>query len=147
VPIHSDRRFRFDAARPAVWQALGQVDRYQQWWPWLRSFDADGFAEGETWRCVVKPPLPYSVAFSITLISVVDQESATARLSGDIVGTAEITVSDDREGCVLRLVSDLTAIGGPARLVDRFVPLVASAGHHWVLDQGIRQFRDNAFGG
>lgn len=147
MAIHSDRRFRFDATRPEVWDALARVDRYRCWWPWLHRFDGERLASGETWRCLVKPPLPYRVSFSITVTDVVEHQSASARLAGDIVGTATITAADDGAGCLLRLVSDLTAIGGPARHIGRFAPWLAATGHDWILDQGIRQFRAHALDG
>ena len=90
---------------------------------------------------MVKPQLPYTLEFTIRLDDVVDESSAHARLSGDIDGWAELTLSDESEGSALRLRSELTAKGGPARWVDALVPPLARRGHDWVLDNGIRQFR------
>jgi hypothetical protein len=144
--VHSDRSWRFDAPPDVVWAAISDVDRYQQWWPWLRRFDAAAFATGERWRCTIKPQLPYQLRFDIVLEAVVDGESAAARLDGDLSGRAHLSLVADAagDGCSLRLVSDLDAVGGPARMVSRFAPGLASAGHDWVLDRGIRQFRSHA---
>ena len=71
MEVRSDRRFRFDAAPPAFWAAIGSVDDYPRWWPWLRSFEARALAPGDEWRCTVKPPLPYVVRFTIHLDEVV----------------------------------------------------------------------------
>ena len=65
MEVRSERRFEFDAAPPALWAALGSVDDYPRWWPWLRRFEARALAPGEEWRCTVKPPLPYVVRFAI----------------------------------------------------------------------------------
>lgn len=145
VDIGSDRRYRFVASRPAVWAALTRVDDYPGWWPWLREFDGDVFATGARWRCVVSPPLPYTVRFELHLLDVVAPESVDARIEGDITGHAHLELTDDGAGCELRLVSELTAVRGAAEFVSRFVPPLASFGHHWVLDNGARQFRDAAF--
>ena len=139
--IRSDRHYDFAVSRDELWEALTQVDRYRAWWPWLRSFDGDTFAAGERWRCVVKPQLPYTLEFAIELDEVADELSAHARLSGDIDGWAELTLTDEGTGSQLRLESELTARSGPARWLDAVAPPLARRGHDWILDNGIRQFR------
>ena len=141
VGVRSDRRYLFSAPRRDVWDALTQVDEYRTWWPWLRRFDGRQFLPGERWRCEVKPQLPYTLEFEIVLDEVCDAESAHASLSGDIAGWAALTLSDDGRGSALQLRSDLTARSGPARWVDAVAPPLARRGHDWVLDNGIRQFR------
>ena len=139
--MQSDRSYRFHVDRASVWSALTDVERYPRWWPWLRRFDGEAFAVGERWCCVVSPPLPYSLRFELVLEEVLDREAASARLDGDIAGAARLTLRDVPGGCELRLVSDLAARGGMARLVDRVLPGLAARGHDWVLDDGIRRFR------
>ena len=139
--IRSDRHYRFTAPRREVWSALTQVDQYQTWWPWLRSFDGRRFAAGVAWECVVKPQLPYTLEFVIVLDAVREEAGARAALTGDIEGMAELTLTDEGTGSALRLQSDLTARSGPARWLDAIAPPVARRGHDWILDNGIRQFR------
>ena len=141
VSVRSDRRYRFGVSRPELWQQLTRVDRYPEWWPWLRSFDGRAFAAGERWQCVVKPQLPYTLEFVIALEDVAEAASARARLSGDIEGWAELTLGDEGAGSALRLQSELTARSGPARWFGTLAPPLAKRGHDWVLDNGIRQFR------
>ena len=142
--IHSDRRYRFDQPGADVWDALTRVEHYRDWWPWLREFDGVGFAAGQRWHCIVKPPLPYALRFEIALTEVVAPQRARAELAGDIAGVAEITVDDATGGSVLTLVSDLTGKSGVVGLVDRLARPLASFGHDWVIDNGIRQFRARA---
>ena len=113
MSVRSDRRYRFPASRRELWDALTEVDRYRTWWPWLRSFDGHVFAAGESWRCTVKPQLPYTLEFVIALDEVKAAESARARLTGDLDGWAELSLHDDGHGSQLRLRSDLTARSGP----------------------------------
>lgn len=145
MDIHSDRRFHFDADRDAVWAAFMRTDRYKDWWPWLREFDGTAFRQGDRWRCVVNPPLPYRLRFTVVLTEVVQSSVVSARIDGDITGIAEITTSDTDTGCELRLISDLSAARGPLRLVARLMRPAATYGHDWVLDTGARQFRNFAF--
>jgi uncharacterized protein YndB with AHSA1/START domain len=141
VAVRSDRRYRFAVPSREVWQAFTQVDQYRGWWPWLRHFDGAAFGAGERWECVVKAQLPYTLEFTIVLDDVVDATSAHARLRGDIDGWAELTLTDEGDRSQLRLRSELTARGGPARWLDAVAPPLARRGHDWVLDNGIRQFR------
>lgn len=139
--VRSDRQYRFRSPRRDVWDAFTQVDQYRTWWPWLRSFDGREFAEGARWECIVKPQLPYTLEFVIVLDEVREEADAHASLTGDIEGTAALTLTADGAGSALRLQSDLTARSGPARWLDSVAPPLARRGHDWILDNGIRQFR------
>ncbi|NND74237.1 MAG: hypothetical protein HKN44_04450 [Ilumatobacter sp.] len=139
--IASEHLVRFAASRAEVWAALTRTDRYRSWWPWLRDFDGRGFDEGERWQCAVRPPLPYTLRFAITLTEVVTHEFVGARLDGDIVGHAQLGLHDAEHGCVLELVSDLHAAGGVAGFVGRYIPPLARFGHDWVIENGAQQFR------
>jgi hypothetical protein len=146
VTIRSDRRYHLGAGRAEVWSRLTRVDRYQSWWPWLEQFDGCAFASGATWQCVVKPQLPYRLRFEITLEDVVEGRRADARLQGDIRGGAQLVLVDSSDGCDLTLRSELEAVHGAARTLVRWMPWVASRGHDWVIDTGLRQFRTSALG-
>jgi uncharacterized protein YndB with AHSA1/START domain len=142
--IRSDRTWTFAVPRDELWTAITQTGEYRRWWPWLRSFRANGFDEGDVWRCLVQPPVPWWVRFTITLDEVTLGERAVARVGGDIKGTAELTLADDGKGSSARLVSDLA----PASLVLQAAAFAARPlavwGHDWVLDQGAAQFSRRA---
>ena len=144
VRLRSDRHYRFDLAPDLFWERLTDVATYPQWWPWLRDFDGTTLATGAVWRCTVQPPLPYRVRFEVHLDEVVPERVVGATVTGEIVGTAGLTITPVDGGCTARLVADL----GPDRLALRalslaFRPLVRF-GHNWVLDTGARQFADRA---
>lgn len=144
MDIVSDRRFRFDIERASVWAAITRIDRYRECWPWLHGFDGTTFSEGVRWRCVVKPPLPYTLHFEVILIEVVDYDLVRARIEGDITGWAQLTAIDRDFGSEFRLISELSPASGALRLMTRLAPPVAAFGHDWVLDTGVRQFRNIA---
>lgn len=139
--VCSDRRLGFETDRSTVWSAITDIERYQEWWPWLRSFDADAFEAGSRWRCRVKPPMPYTLRFEIVLTEVVPEERARATIEGDISGRAELTAHDRGTACELRLVSDLHASHVALRIFGWLARPVAVRGHDWVLDTGAQQFR------
>lgn len=144
MDIHSDRRFRFDIERASVWASITRTDQYREWWPWLKGFDGSAFSEGASWRCVVKPPLPYALHFAVDLVEVIDHELVRARIEGDITGWAQLTAIDHDVGSEFRLISELSPANGALRLIARVARPVAAFGHDWVLDTGARQFRTGA---
>jgi hypothetical protein len=145
VEIRSDRRFRFDDDRASFWAAITRIERYRQWWPWLLEFEGSAFSEGVRWRCVVKPPLPYTLHFDVILVEVDDHNVVRARVEGDITGWAQLIAVDQEVGCEVRLISELSPASGALRRIARFARPVATFGHNWVLDAGARQFRSVAF--
>lgn len=144
MELASDRRYRFDAAVESVWTALADTAAYRRWWPWLTAFDGQRLAAGEAWRCAVRPPLGYTVRFTIGLVDVVRPTWVTARVTGEIRGTARIELAPSGDGSVLRLTSTL-APGNPAfALLAAIARPIVRRGHDWVLDTGARQFAARA---
>jgi hypothetical protein len=141
VDVRSDRRFGFESERASVWAAIARVDRYQEWWPWLHDFDGAALRVGERWRCVIRPPLPYTLRFDVLLVEVVDHQLVRARVEGDITGWARLTAIDRGAGCEVRLMSALSPANRTLRVVARVARPVATFGHDWVLDTGAREFR------
>lgn len=142
--MRSDRRHRFDADRATVWDAIGNVDDYQRWWPWLRTFEAEALEEDQTWRCTIRPPLPYELSLDVTLERVERPHRVDARVGGDLTGSARLDLGPVGDGCEIRLRSVLSPRRGMLRTVADWAPWIARRGHDWVLDTGLRQFRERA---
>ena len=145
APFRSDRAWRFDVDCDDLWERIAAVGEYQEWWPWLRFFEpGDGLVTGSRWFCEVSPPLPYVVRFEIRLDRVEAGQMVESTVSGDIVGTARLTVDTGGDGTRARLVSALR----PANPLLRGFGIVARTlierGHDWILDEGRRQFVERA---
>lgn len=143
--VRSDRRYPFAVNADELWATIAEVDRYRAWWPWLRRLDAGGLAVGERWICVVQPPLPYAVRFTLTIEHVEQPYLVVARVTGDIGGTARLDIAEDGAGCVARLRSELSPSHRALQVVARVASPVVRFGHDWVLDTGARQFAARAF--
>lgn len=144
MDVRSDRSFRFEAAPADVWSAISSLEDYRVWWPWLREFDATALDVGDRWRCVVRPPLPYVLRFSVVLTAVVPGERIDAGVEGDIEGVASVTLRSHGDGTEVRLVSALAPRHALLRRIMGLTPWLARFGHDWVLDTGLRQFRRRA---
>jgi hypothetical protein len=145
VEVRSDRRYRFPVDTATLWKAMTDVDAYRSWWPWLVGFDGATFEAGEAWACVVRPPLPYSLRFTLTLDVVEAPTRAEATVGGDIVGSARLSLRElDDGGSVARLESLLSPANPVLRRIARFARPLVRFGHDWVLDTGASQFRREA---
>jgi uncharacterized protein YndB with AHSA1/START domain len=138
--ISTEHRYDLPVSRDVVWELISDVDRYKEWWSWLRIFDAQGLVASDEWRCEVQPPLPYPVRFRVQLDEVVAPQSVRARIGGDVIGTAVLTLEETATGCTACLVSSLAPGNATLRLVSRLAAPIARFGHDWVLDSGARQF-------
>ena len=63
-----------------------------------------------------------------------------ARIDGDIIGTARVTLRERDGGCEIRLTSTLSPRGRAVRIMADLARPLARKGHDWVLDTGARQF-------
>jgi hypothetical protein len=142
VQLASDRRYSFAVDVEQLWAAVADIDRYPLVWPWLRRFDARGLIAGDTWRCVVRPPLPYSVRFTIELDQVVGPSHVTATIAGDIAGVARLDLEPTADGSAIHLTSTLAPNGRAFAIFATLMRPVVSRGHDWVLDTGAAQFAD-----
>jgi len=138
--ITTEHRYELPVGRDIVWALICDVDAYRQWWSWLRKFDAASLGVDEEWRCEVQPPLPYPVRFRVVIDHVSAPAEVRARVEGDVVGTATLTLEESDEGCIALLASSLAPGNSTLRLVSRLASPVARFGHDWVLNSGARQF-------
>jgi uncharacterized protein YndB with AHSA1/START domain len=140
--IASDRSYRFAADPEELWDRIAAVEDFSTWWPWLRRFDGRALAPGDRWRCTVQPPLPYSLSFTIAIREVEPARRVAATISGEVQGTAELTIEPhDEGGCTARLQSRLAPQSRFLQGIALVARPVVSLGHDWVLDTGARQFR------
>jgi uncharacterized protein YndB with AHSA1/START domain len=147
APFRSERQAAFAEPPEVVWAALSDVGAYRRWWPWLTELDAAGFEAGATWRCRVRPPLPYSLRFTVTLEEVDGPSYAVATVAGDIEGHASLDLAGRADGGTdLRLASVLQSSNASLRLLADLGPPIVRFGHDWILDTGLRQFRRRALG-
>ena len=138
--LKTDRLYLFPFGPDELWERISQVAEFPRWWPWLRRFEGDGLRTGDVWKCRVRPPVPYSVRFTVTIDEVLTERSVTARISGDIIGTASLGIEAEASGCRVRLVADLAPEKKPLRALSIAARPVVRFGHNWVLNTGARQF-------
>lgn len=146
MTITTDTEFAFTAAPATVCAALADTSRYQSWWPWLTEFEAGDLHEGARWRCAVRSPIGVTLRFEIRIDEViVDGTSALdvrAMLSGDIVGTAAITVREQGASSSVRFVATLSPKARLLSAVSKLAPPLARKAHDHVVRAAAHEFRD-----
>ena len=141
MELRSEREYRIDRSPEQVWAAIGRVDAFQTWWPWLRRFEAVGLEAGDRWDCTIRPPLPYALRLRVLIEEAIEPSTVVASVSGDIAGRAVLRLEPVSPGCSIRLTSTLAPARQPLRAIAACTPWLARYGHDWVLDTGFEQFR------
>jgi hypothetical protein len=147
APFRYDRRFELTVEPAILWRALEQTDRYVDWWSWLHTFEGGGLRQGDTARCVVRAPLPYSLRFDVHVEDVVPMTRVVTRIDGDLVGPASLEIATTDGGCEARLLWDLelrAPVLRPFAVVTR--PAMQWA-HDRVVDVGFTEFKRRALDG
>jgi hypothetical protein len=152
MQIRSDRRYRFEVERSVLWKEIAEPRNYTEWWPWLRGLDADALTPGVRWRCIIQPPLPYTLRVDVDITEVIEGEAVSADVSGDLRGHARISLGDAggrvSDGfaanghCEARVVSSLVPSSRAMGVAAWLVAPVARWGHDWVLSTGARQLQE-----
>jgi hypothetical protein len=139
-------RYELPLGPEDVWSIISSVHQYRSWWPWLRQFEGGGLSVGDEWRCVVQPPVPYLVRFRVVIEQVEPPMRVRAKVLGDVVGNAELTLEkvgaglNGDAGSMAVLHSSLAPGNTALAIVSRFAAPIARFGHDWVLDSAARQF-------
>jgi uncharacterized protein YndB with AHSA1/START domain len=147
APFRFDRSWSFDVPPEELWAALTATDRYRSWWPWLRRFDTGGamLEEGTVARCTVRAPLPYALDFTVTVLQAEPGRSLVTEVRGDLDGPARLEITSSPPGGSTASLIWMVELRAP---VLRAASVVARPlmewGHDWVVDNGVRQFRDKA---
>lgn len=147
APFRYDRRFELTVEPATLWSALEQTDRYADWWSWLHTFEGGGLRAGDTARCVVRAPLPYSLRFDVHVEEVVPMTRVVTRIKGDLVGPAHLEIAPTDLGCEARLLWELELrdpVLRPLAIVTR--PAMQWA-HDRVVDVGFAEFQRRALDG
>jgi hypothetical protein len=144
VEVRTDRVQRVALEASVLREVLGRTDRYRAWWPWLLRFDGTELAEGEAWRCVVAPPLPYVVRFRV-LLDEVGERRVAARVDGDIEGEASVDLAPAGAAWTeLHLRSRLAASAPLLRAIGVLAGPLARFGHDRVVAASLQRLATHA---
>jgi carbon monoxide dehydrogenase subunit G len=139
-----DRTFDFAVSRDALWDVLNDTDRYPQWWPWLRSFDAAGLTPGTVAMCAVRAPLPYTLEFRVHIVGVEAGRSIDTRVTGDLEGPARLEIGGVDGASTARLTWSVELCLPFLSAASRVARPMLVWAHDRVVSTGVGQFREHA---
>lgn len=138
----TDRTRPLDETSDLVWASLEDVGAYRSWWPWLRRFEADALVAGACWLARIRIPMPWDLRLELRLDRVEAPRRVEATVTGDVAGTAAVTVEAHGHASVIRLESALVPRHRLLRAVNRVLPSVSRRLHDRVVDSAFEQFAD-----
>lgn len=103
--------------------------------------------EATTSTCVVRAPVPYSLRFEVTILSIVPERLVDTRVSGDLAGQARLDLAAHSDGSEARLSWALEVREPLLRAGAWAARPLMEWGHNWIIESGVRQFRRKALGG
>lgn len=133
----------FALSPSALWTEFEDVERFESWWSWLGDLKLEPrtLATGSVMTFAIETPLPYRMQCRVEMTDVVEAESITARVSGDLQGWATLQLYPEGAGTrvVLRWALEPTQL--PLRLLVRAArPLIVRT-KDWAVDHALSVFR------
>jgi hypothetical protein len=144
APVFTHRReYGFALPPERLWARIGEVDRFEGWWPWLSEFrlEGSGLEEGAVLRGVVSPPLPYRMRLRIELGPCRPPHDIDATVRGDLTGTARLRIRPGGEGSVVAVDWTIEVRQPVMRLAARLGRPLLQWGHDRVVEATVASFR------
>ena len=134
---------RFDASPEELWRELGRVDRFEEWWPWMREVTLDGAAlePGSVISFGIDPPVPFKMRISVAVTDSDAPNRIDGDVSGDLRGTARLELVEQGEHSVCHVSWDVElANQGIRRVIQIARPLLLWA-QKWAVEIALHGFR------
>ena len=141
--IRYRRDYEFPDSPSDLWDAIGEVDHFEDWWPWLTEFrlEGDTLEEGSVLRGVVAPPLPYRMRIEVELTACLPPRRMEALIHGDLEGEASLDIHPAGIGSTVEVAWAVEMMQRPMRLADRMAHPVLQWGHDRVVEITVAGFR------
>jgi uncharacterized protein YndB with AHSA1/START domain len=139
-----DYRDVFQLAVPPaqLWAAIERVDRFEDWWGWLREvrLEGAGLCPGSVLSGVVSPPLPYRMHVRVVLEECVPPQVIGGAVHGDLEGEARLTFVPDGEGTRASVAWTIEMTQPTMRLAARVAAPLLRWGHDRVVESTVTEF-------
>ena len=135
-------RFSLPAPPADIWAAIGQVDRFETWWAWLRELRVEGvpLQSGCVLHGLVSPPLPYRMRVRVALLRCEAPNLIDADVSGDLVGRARIRFDPEPAGTRATVAWTVEMMQRPMRIAAQLGSPLLRYGHDRVVEHTVARF-------
>jgi hypothetical protein len=139
--------WRLEAPIDGVFAAIDAIEEWPSWWPSVRAVerltngDANGI--GATFRTTFQGRLPYQLRFDLRTTQRVEPTSLVGDASGELEGTGDWTLSEDRGWTRVRYVWAIRTTAAWMNLLAPlpFVDAIFRLNHHAVMRDGLAGIR------
>jgi hypothetical protein len=122
-----------------VYAVLADVETYPQWWPQVRSTRRVDDTSGEV---TCRSLLPYDLVFVLHRdLEDPERRVLRARMTGDLVGTSQWTVTADGDGSLAVFDEDVAVGKGGLRAAGRVLRPALRFNHDLMMRAGERGLR------
>ncbi len=137
------RDHEFSVSPAVLWDAMGEVDHFEGWWPWLEEFrlEGDRLETGAVLHGVIAPPLPYRMRIQVELTRCEPPHSIDALIRGDLEGEANLEIRSRGIGANVEVTWTVEMKQRPMRLADRMAHPWLQWGHDRVVEITVAGFR------
>lgn len=136
---------RFDASPQELWNELGRVDRFEEWWPWMRRVELRGtaLASGSVISFGIDPPVPLEMTISVAVSASEEPHWLEGDVFGDLSGTArlELVGRGDHSVCTVSWDVEI-ANRGIRRVIKLARPMLLWA-QRWAVEIALHGFRSH----
>ncbi len=151
-PFRFDRVWHFDVTPAELWSTLSHTERYREWWPWLRTFEAVGGDEGDedvlaTGRIahvVIQAPLPYQLHCDVRVVDAVRDQRLVTTVDGDLQGPARLELRPVEGGTEARLAWEFELRAPMLRTLSIIGRPAMAWAHDRIVERGLVQFEGHA---
>jgi uncharacterized protein YndB with AHSA1/START domain len=149
TPFRFDRAWHFVVPPEQLWATFERTDRYQEWWPWLRTLTVDGAAleHGAVARVVIQAPLPYQLHCTVRVEDAEPARRLVTRVSGDLEGPARLELAPSGDGTEARLAWELEVRSSLLRPLATIARPALAWAHDRIVERGLLQFEARALEG
>ena len=146
-PFRFDRAWHFAVTPAELWTTLSHADRYREWWPWLRTFEADDddvLATGRSAHVVIQAPLPYQLHCTVRVDDAVCDERLVTTVDGDLQGPARLELRAVDGGTEARLAWEFELRAPLLRTLAVLGRPAMAWAHDRIVERGLEQFEGHA---
>ncbi len=136
---------RFEATPQQLWRELGRVDRFEEWWPWMRDVRLEGeaLAQGSVISFGIDPPVPFKMTINVAVTDSEPPHLVEGEVSGDLWGRARLELAEQGDHALCKVAWDVEiANGGIRRVIHVARPILLWA-QRWAVEIALRGFRSH----
>lgn len=136
---------RFDASPEELWRELGRVDRFEEWWPWMRGVALEGqaLAPGSAISFGIDPPVPFKMTITVAVTDSERPRWIEGGVSGDLSGRARLELIEQGDHSLCNVSWDVEiANGGIRRVIHVARPILLWA-QRWAVEIALHGFRSH----